>query len=156
MPRTEGASEKIRKAAVKAVLSGQKQNHVAKVFGVWPTAVCNWMRLYRKGGFAALKATISSGRPPKLGKKQREHLAELLKRGALAAGFQNELWTGKRVAWLIKKEFGIVYHHQYVPTLLHDIGFSLQKPARVARERDEKKIRTWVTRTWPAIKKKPR
>lgn len=155
MPRTEGASEKIRTAAVKAVLSGQNQNHVAKVFGVWPTAVCNWMRLYRKGGFDALKATISSGRPPKLGRKQREHLTGLLKRGALAAGFQTELWTGKRVAWLIKHEFGIDYHHQYVPTLLRDIGFSLQKPAGVARERDEKKIRAWVTRTWPTIKKKP-
>ncbi len=156
MPRTEGASEKIRTAAVKAVLSGQKQNHVAKVFGVWPTAVCNWMRLYRKGGFDSLKATISSGRPPKLDKKQREQLYELLKRGAIAAGFQTELWTGKRVAWLVKKEFGIGYHHQYVPTLLREIGFSLQKPAGVARERDEKKIRAWVTRTWPAIKKKPR
>lgn len=155
MPRTQGASEKIRKAAVKAVLSGQKQNHVAKIFGVWPTAVCNWMRLYRKGGFASLRATISSGRPPKLGKKQREQLYELLKRGAIAAGFQTELWTGKRVAWLVKKEFGIGYHHQYVPTLLREIGFSLQKPARVARERDEKKIRAWVTRTWPVIKKKP-
>jgi transposase len=156
MPRTNGASEKIRKAAVKAVLSGQKQAHVASVFGVWPTAVCNWMRLYRKGGFAALKGTVSSGRPPKLDRTQRERLSELLRRGAIAAGFSNELWTGKRVAWLVKKEFGIGYHHQYVPTLLRELGFSLQKPARVARERDEKKIRAWVTRTWPAIKKKPR
>lgn len=156
MSRTKGASEKIRTAAVKAVLSGQKQNHVAKVFGVWPTAVCNWMRLYKKSGFDSLKGTTSSGRPPKLDTKQRERLYELLKRGAIAAGFQTELWTGKRVAWLIKKEFGVRYHHQYVPTLLHDIGFTLQKPARVARERDEKKIRAWVTRTWPAIKKKPR
>lgn len=156
MPRTKGASEKIRIAAVKAVLSGQKQNHVAKIMGVWSTAVCNWMRLYKKGGFEALKSTLSSGRPKKLTINQKEKLAAIIRNGSVAAGFQNELWTGKRVAEIVEKEFGVKYHHQYIPTLLRELGFTLQKPARVAREKDEKKAKQWISKTLPAIKKKPK
>ena len=156
MARTIGCSKERRIAAVRAVVDGKEQVDVARVLGVSPAAVCNWMRLYGEGGFDALKGSKASGRPPKLNVKQEGRLVELLKRGAIAAGFQNELWTGKRVAGLIGREFGIAYHDRYVPTLLRKLGFTLQRPMRVARERDEKRVRSWSSRTWPRLKKRPR
>ena len=39
--------------------------------------------------------------------------------------------------------------------LLHDLGWSPQKPQRRAAERDEKIIQRWIKHQWPLIKKKP-
>jgi transposase len=78
-----------------------------------------------------------------------------LARGAQAAGFATDLWTCPRVAALIQSRWGIWYHVDHICRLLHTLGWSPQRPARVAIERDEERIRTWVRGDWPRIKKKP-
>src|SRR3990172_534694 len=47
------------------------------------------------------------------------------------------------------------YHVDHIGRLLHWLGWSPQKPARRAIERDEEGIRRWIKQTWPALKKKP-
>jgi transposase len=58
------------------------------------------------------------------------------------------------VAQWIEARFGIHYHRDHVCRLLHALGFSPQKPARRAVERDETAIADWIQQQWPAIKKK--
>ncbi|EMN44860.1 winged helix-turn helix [Leptospira weilii str. LNT 1234] len=70
-------------------------------------------------------------------------------KGPISNGYPNELWSTYRVSEIIRKEFGVTYHQDYVGTLLHQLGFSYQKPKRRALERDEKAIETWKTKTWP-------
>jgi hypothetical protein len=41
-----------------------------------------------------------------------------------------------------------------VHRLLRSLGFSAQKPERLARERDDEAIAMFRKKTWPAIKKK--
>ena len=41
---------------MKAVLAGKRQVEVANVFGVTRQAVGKWIKLYREGGYKALKA----------------------------------------------------------------------------------------------------
>ena len=38
---------------------------------------------------------------------------------------------------MIEKEFGVCYHANYISRLLHDLGWSVQKPETRAIERDE-------------------
>ena len=44
---------------------------------------------------------------------------------------------------LIRRCFGVEYHVDYVGTLLHKLGWSVQKPTLRARERDEAAIARW-------------
>ena len=60
----------------------------------------------------------------------------------------------KRVAKVIRKRFKVSYHPDHVRRILHDLGFTPQKPRRVAREQDAAAVERWRKQDWPRIKKK--
>ena len=70
---------------------------------------------------------------------------KILEAGALVAGFPTEQWTQARVQQVIKREYGVSYHQNYISRLLHDLGWSVQKPDPRAIERDEELIRAWLS-----------
>ena len=80
------------------------------------------------------------GPAPKLTAEQRAQLPALLAHGAEAYGFLGDLWTTKRVASVIRREFGVRYHPAHVSRLLRQIGWSVQKPIPRATQRDEAAI----------------
>jgi transposase len=55
---------------------------------------------------------------------------------------------------LIERRFGVRYHKHNVPRLLHELGFSLQRPRKRLARADLAAQATWVRETLPAIKKK--
>jgi len=59
------------------------------------------------------------------------------------------------VAQLIARRFGVPYHVDHIGRLLHALGWSPQKPARRAIERNEGVVQSWMKHDWPRIKKKP-
>src|SRR5207253_6457752 len=67
--------------------------------------------------------------------------------------FATALWTLPRVAVVIKRVTGVPYHPGHVWRVLGQLEWTLQRPAKRARERDEAAIRHWVTTRWPAVKK---
>jgi transposase len=111
------------------------------------------MQRARLGGLRALRHQPSPGAPRRLSADQLAHLPALLRRGPAAYGFRGDLWTRKRVAEVIRLEFGVVYHPTHVGRLLKVLHWSSQKPMRRARQRDEAAIAQWCDETWPAIKK---
>jgi transposase len=135
---------------------GWPQKQIAAALGVTPGAVSQWIARGKKGGVDALRNQPRSGATPKLTEQQRKRLPELLLRGAEAYGFLGDVWTQKRIAALIKREFGVSYHPDHIGRLLHAIGWSVQKPTLRASERNEAAIERWRTEKWPAIKKKPK
>ena len=68
-----------------------------------------------------------------------------------AAGHPSGLWTTRRIAPLIEREFGVAYHPAHVSRILADCGWSWQKPARRAIERDEAAIAHWKRYRWVEI-----
>ena len=40
-------------------------------------------------------------------------------KGAVANGFATELWTGRRIAQVIRERLGVHYHFKSIPYLLH-------------------------------------
>jgi transposase len=135
---------------------GWTQRTIAEALGVTAGAVSQWLKRGREGGRAALRRRSSPGRPPKLSAEQRDRLPAVLERGAEALGFRGDVWTTKRVAAVIQREFRVRYHPAHVSRLLRALGWSVQQPLERATQRDEAAIAQWQTARWPAIKKKRR
>ena len=148
--------EKRRRRAVKLSREGKGIREIARRVRASPGAVHRWLQDWKTHGDAALAAKPTPGRPSKLTTKQREKLLKLLLAGAMACGFPNEFWTLKRIATLVRKEFGVRYHPSHLWRVLQACGWSCQVPERRAIQRDEEAIAHWMRYKWPAIKKSPK
>jgi transposase len=118
------------------------------------SSVILWRDAFRRRGPTALDPKPAAGRPPKLSSKQWQRTIRLLLGGALACGYRTQLWTTKRIAEVIEREFGVHYHRAHVGRMLAKLNWSCQKPERRAIERDDDAIALWKRQRWPAIKKK--
>jgi transposase len=134
---------------------GARPAEVAANLEVSCQAASNWWRAWQAEGEAGLQAAGRAGRLPRLsGEQLAEVEADLLK-GARDNGYPSELWTLRRVAEVIERRTGVSYHPGHVWRILRSLGWSRQKPARKAAERDEEKIEAWVKERWPDLKRGP-
>jgi transposase len=131
--------ERRRLRAVALLTQGRPPFEVARMIGVDRRSVRRWKAAYGRKGRSALEARPACGRPPKLPAAQTHRLERELLRGAKATGFPTDLWTCPRVARLIERRFRVHYHVDHIGRLLHSLGWSPQKPARRAVERDEER-----------------
>jgi transposase len=135
---------------------GKSQAEVARALDVSAQAVSEWYRLWRSGGRAALAGTGRAGRLPRLSDEQLTEVVVALKKGPRANGFGTDLWTLARVADVIERVTGIrLGQTQTWDTLRRRLGWSRQRPARKALERDDTAIANWVEEEWPRIKGVP-
>ncbi len=156
--RPQGSPESLeaRRRSVIAFLKQKLSLHeIARRLGCHASSVLRWRNAWRAGGRAALKAKPAPGRPPRLTAPQKARLVQLLLAGARAHGYRTELWTTQRIAALIEDRLGVRYHRNHVGKLLHQLGWSPQKPERRAVERDEAAIAAWKRTGWPRVKKTP-
>ena len=128
---------------------------IAAALGVTPGAVSQWLKRAREQGVAALRRRPPPGATPKLTAEQRAQVPALLARGAEAFGFIGDVWTTKRVAAVIKREWGVRYHPAHVSRLVRSLGLSLQRPVRRASQRNEAAIAAWEQAHRPALAAKP-
>ena len=56
---------------------------------------------------------------------------------------------------LIRQRYQVDYHNNYVPTLLHQLGFSVQRPRKRLAKADLEAQDYWLRRKLPALKKRP-
>lgn len=149
------ALEQRRRRAIALLKQKLSLHEIARRIGCHASSVLRWREALRSGGVDALKAKPAPGRPCRLTAKQKARLVRLLSQGAMAQGYRTELWTTQRIAALIERKLGVRYHRNHVGKLLHQIGWSHQKPERRAIERDETAIADWKRTVWPAVKKTP-
>lgn len=151
---TPAAQEALRRRAVKALLSGQRQKDVAKIFDVSTTALKDWMRLYRQGGEKALK-------PLKRGRRKKTQLEPWQAAQTVQAITDHcpdqiklpwVLWTRDAVAQLIKERFGVGISRWTAGRYLKRWGFTPQKPAKRALEQNPEAVRHWLEIEYPQIK----
>ena len=133
---------------------GLRQAEIARRLRVVRQTVARWVHDYRTQGKSALRKAGRAGRKPRLNEQQRRQLEKLLVAGPERLGYETPLWTCPRVAHLIEQEFQVSYHDGHVWKILVGLGWSPQRPAGRARERDEKQILHWKKSVWPELKKK--
>jgi len=103
-------------------------------------------------GVRGLRQAKRTGRPPRLTEQELKDVQRALLKGPAAYGWKTELWTLEREAVVIAITTGIRYHVGHVWRILRQLGWSWQKPARRASERNEEAIASWVREEWPEIK----
>jgi transposase len=127
---------------------------IARQVGVGHQTVSDWRTVWRQQGRAALRAAGRAGRRPKLSDEQLAQVEAALAQGAQAHGYATDLWTLPRVAKVIERVSGVSYHPGHVWYVLRDqLGWTWQRPARRAVERNEAAIDRWVKQRWPQVKK---
>jgi transposase len=144
-----------RRLAIRMLKAGQPQGVVANLLGAHRGTLWRWRRAVERAGATAVSARPHPGAQPRLSLQQRAQLAALLTQDPTEHGWPTSLWTGRRVAELIRRHFAVRYHPVYVLRLLRAMGLSRQKPQLYARERDEAAIAHWRRYRWPALKKRP-
>jgi len=154
-PGSAAELEARRRRAAEHFQERKPLREIASLFGVSLTSVKRWKRTWKVEGVEGLAARPHPGPEPKLSEKQRGSLTKLLLQGPTAAGYRTDLWTCARVSEVVSKQFGVSYHPAHMGRVLHDLGFSPQKPRRVAREQDADAVERWRREDWPRIKKKP-
>jgi transposase len=157
--RPRGAAkvlERRRRHALTLLQEGLSLHAVARRVACAASSVMRWRNAFRRRGERAFEVRSSPGRPPKLTARQRRRLVRLLLQGPLAHGYRTDLWTTQRIAELIWQQFRVRYHPDHVGRLLHQLGWSPQKPERRALQRNEPAIERWKRKDWPRVKKTPR
>jgi transposase len=138
-------------AAAEMFVQKVPQPEIARRLGVTATAVRTWHKRWLVDGVDGLGSRGRPGYPPLLNEAQCAELVGVLNAGPAASGFRGG-WTIARVATVIRRRFGVLYRYpSAVWTLLHRLGFSPQKPARRAVERDEQAINRWREHTWSQV-----
>jgi transposase len=153
---TAEALEKRRRRAVAMLEKGMGPTKVAEKVGTSYVSVYRWQKAVAGEGASALIAKPVPGRPSKLAVSDYERLLEILLEGAIAYGYPNEMWTLKRIASVIRRECGVIYHPNHVWKILRGEGWSCQVPERRALQRREEAIEEWKRQRWPGIKKNGR
>jgi transposase len=143
-----------RMRAVELFEAGCRQVDVVTELGVSAQTASRWHAAWRSGGQEALLGAARLGRTPRLSDEQLAGVETALLAGAKANGFGTDLWTLARVAEVIERMTGVRYTLSQTWLILRQrLGWTRQRPARRAVERDDAAIETWVKQDWPRIKR---
>ena len=151
--------ERIKKLEQRRLLAGrlfdqgETQAAVAKKFGVTRAAACQWHTTWKTDRHRGLRSQGPSGATPKLNETQKRQLKRAILKGPSKAGYATDFWTLERLRALAKKTVRVDLGTTSVWRRVIELGFSVQKPDRRARERDEKAITGWKLNTFPHLKK---
>lgn len=135
--------------------TGQTSGEVARLLQSPRSKVSEWLAQYQEYGVSGLLEGHRSGRPARLTVGQRQDLADIVESGPVAYGFDCGVWTSPRIARVIQEEWGIGYHPGHVRRLLHQMGFSVQRPRRILARADPVRQDRWQRYDYPRLKKKP-
>jgi transposase len=153
-PRGMTEMEWKRKRGMELLRSGMKQAHVARKMGVNRRTVYDWKK--RVDNDHDFRNRKKKGRNSRLTDKQKEELKRIIDSGGTSCGFPTDLWTLKRIAVVIEKEFGIHYNTTYIWQLLRILGYSAQIPIAVAMEKDDEYVKRWLSEDYPQYVKEAR
>lgn len=148
--------ERRRLQAARLLQRGVSEAEVARHVGVHRQSVNRWAKRLASGGRQALKRAPRTGRPPRLSAADLRRMARGLRRGPEALGYRTGLWTAWRVADLIERTCGVRYSTVHGWRILRAVGWTPQRPAGRALERNETAIEHWKRVRWPQLKKTPK
>lgn len=145
-----------RGRAVLGYIEHRRVVDLAAELGVTRGSVNRWLQWYEALGLEGLLTGVPPGAAAKLTEPQQVELSALVEAGPQAADYQSGVWTGPMIGDLIAQRFGVRYHNHHIPRLLHQLGFSVQRPRKRLARADLLAQEYWLRERLPTIKKKPR
>lgn len=145
--------ERRRLLAGQMFARGKSQYAVAKHFEVSTAAAHQWHAAWKADKKDGLKSKGHPGFPSKYTPEKRKKLKKIILAGPSACGYATDFWTVDRIRIVAKKKLHVTLALKRTWQTVIDLGFSVQKPDRRARERDEKAITSWKLNEFPKLKK---
>jgi transposase len=151
----QDAQEQLRRQAMRLIDQGKRQSEVARLLDVSQPTLSLWRHRFLKGGWAALrkrKRGRAVGTDRRLNREQEKEIQKTIvdhTPDQLKMTFA--LWSRHAVQQLIKDKFGVSYTLQGVGRLLKDWGFTPQRPAKRAIERNDEAVRKWKEEEYPQL-----
>jgi len=87
-----------------------------------------WVNRFNEGGLEAIIPNAPPGRPSNLTEEQKESLKADVLTHPRELGHRFSNWEGKSVAYHIKQKFSVDLSVRQAQRLLHELGFTLQRP----------------------------
>ena len=144
-----------RLRAVLSYMEGHAVQAMADLLDVDRSTISRWIQQYDRQNLAGLETDAAPGAAPRLSLEQRQELGALLDAGPQAAGFDTGLWSGPLIGQVIRDRWKVQYHQHHIPKLLHQLGFSVQRPRKRLARADKEAQAYWIRERLPDIKKKP-
>lgn len=142
--------------AVALNMEGKSAPDISNILKVHRSKISIWLHNWQEEGMNGLLEGYRTGRPHELSETQLHELSDILDSGPVAYGFNSGVWTCPMVARIIEAEFSVSYHSAHVSRLLHQLGFSVQRPKRALAKADKTLQSKWVRYDYPNIKKNPK
>lgn len=144
--------EEIRFRAVAQVQSGESPEVVIKALGMSRTRIYEWLAAYRAGGWDALRAKKTRGRPTKLtGRQIRWIFWTVVQGDPRQFRLEFALWTLGLIKELIRKKYGMRLGTTSVWRLLRQLGLTCQRPLFKAYQQNREAVAEWLKKTFPRI-----
>ncbi|MEW6215461.1 MAG: winged helix-turn-helix domain-containing protein [Nitrospirota bacterium] len=142
-----------RAKGVLLYLKNKKPDEISDLLDVGLKSIYRWLNQYNGEGTKGLYEGNHTGRPSLLTGEELTRLEDILDSGPVAYGLTTGIWTCPTVQHIIENEFGISYHHDHVRKILHNIGFSVQRPTKKLALAKPELQQKWVRKTYPILKK---
>ncbi len=142
------------------IADGMSFEDIANLFHVTVRTIYNWVKMFMAKRFAWFYGLHLKrrGPKPKLTKKQKRKLYDIVIDGPEAYGFDCGVWNSPMIAEVVLREFGVAFNPRYLCRILKKMGLSCQKAAfEPDRTEDNiKQRKEWKEKIWPKILKDAR
>jgi transposase len=117
---------------------GRSKSSIAQDLGCSPGTVDNVRKRYRDRGLEGLKRRKPPGPKPRATAEYRAALGRAVQTPPQSLGFGFSVWSAARLGAYLKRETGIALGTDRVRRILHEEGFSFQRPKHTMKgKRDE-------------------
>lgn len=120
-------------------------------------AIQLWVNAFNEGGLENIVPSAPPGRPSSLSENQKEKLKVDVLTHPRVLGYEFSNWEGKSVAHHIEKKFEVNLSVRQAQRLLHELGFSLQRPKYKFPKADPEKQKEFLNnfkKSWTLSEKK--
>ena len=117
-----------RLTSIIAIMKDESREVAAKLGKMSTDVLCEWVKRFNESGLEGLYDLKSTGRPPKLQKKQRAKLIKNVEKGPNPKTYGVNRWRLYDLVQFCQKTFGVQLVRATVWNILKKEGFSLQSP----------------------------
>lgn len=123
---------------------GKNCTEVAKVLKRSRRTILNWLHAFNDGGLDGIVPNIPPGRPSRLTDEQKVALRDDVLQHPRELGYEFSNWEGKSVAFHVSKKFDVEMGVRQAQRLLHELGFTLQRPRYHFKKADPKQQEEFI------------
>jgi len=133
---------------------GHPKAVIAKTLGCCPSTVDRVRRLYRERGLAGLRPIKPPGRPARATAAYRRALCKAVDTDPRTLGYAFTVWSAARLNAYLTKLTGLSFSDGHLRDLLHQEGYSLQRPKHTLKGKRDEKAHAKAKRQLKRLKKK--